>query len=336
VAVVVRHLFKHFGDHIAVNDLSLCLEDGKCFGLLGPNGAGKTTTLGCLTGEIRPPTSGEVYVAGHAVTGAGIFEAYKHLGFCPQVDPILPGLSGRDHLMLYARTKGVPTTQAKLEVDKLLTRLGFDEADRNKDAFKYSGGMKRKLSLAQALIGSSSVLFLDEPSAAVDAGGKRLLWKVIKLRRANRTVVITTHSMEEAEAVCDRIGIQVRGQLRCLGTPDHLKSKYGSGYQLEIILKPTNGQSRSFCESSVGASEQRLTEFVRSALSAEGRLLEAHGLRFLYQLPPLGRSSLTLGDVFTKLQAARADLGIEDYSIAQASLEQVFLKFAQEQASGSA
>jgi len=325
----------HRGEPVrAVRGISLAIDKGECFGLLGPNGAGKTTTLGCLTGEIRPPTSGEVFVAGHAVTGAGIFEAYKNLGFCPQVDPIIPGLSGRQHLALYARTKGVPAAQAKAEVDRILGRLGFEEADRGKDASKYSGGMKRKLSLAQALIGSSSVLFLDEPSAAVDAGAKRLLWKVIKLRRSSQTVVITTHSMEEAEAVCDRIGIQVKGRLRCLGSPDHLKAKHGSGYQLEIILKPTGGQSASFCEATATAGERKITEFVHSELSSEGRLLEAHGLRFLYQLPSLGRGGLTLGDVFTKLQAARTALGIEDYSIGRASLEQVFLKFAQEQEEG--
>merc|ERR1712150_67613 len=97
-----------------------------------------------------------------------------------------------------------------------------------------SGGMKRKLSVAIALIGDSSILFLDEPSAAVDAGAKRHLWKVIKLRAPSQTVVITTHSMEEAEALSDRIAIQVKGQLRCLGTPLHIKSRYGSGYHLEL------------------------------------------------------------------------------------------------------
>jgi ATP-binding cassette subfamily A (ABC1) protein 3 len=325
----------HRGEPVrAVRGISLAIDKGECFGLLGPNGAGKTTTLGCLTGEIRPPTNGEVFVAGHAVTGAGVFEAYKSLGFCPQVDPVIPGLTGRQHLALYARTKGVPAALAEAEANGILGRLGFEEADRNKDASKYSGGMKRKLSLAQALIGSSSVLFLDEPSAAVDAGAKRLLWRVIKLRRSCQTVVITTHSMEEAEAVCDRIGIQVKGRLRCLGSPDHLKAKHGSGYQLELILKPIGGQSTSFCEASATASERKVTEFVHSELSSEGRLLEAHGLRFLYQLPSLRRGGLTLGDVFTKLQAARTALGIEDYSIARASLEQVFLKFAREQEDG--
>merc|ERR1719326_597950 len=117
--------------------------------------------------------------------------------------------------------------------------------DSNKPAGQYSGGMKRKLSVGIALIGQSPLLFLDEPSAAVDAGAKRHLWKVIKLRGPDQTVVLTTHSMEEAEALCDRIAIQVKGQLRCLGTPMHIKHKYGSGYQLELLFKPPHGSSFS-------------------------------------------------------------------------------------------
>merc|ERR1712061_194908 len=104
-----------------------------------------------------------------------------------------------------------------------------------KPAGKYSDGMKRKLSVGIALIGHSPILFLDEPSAAVDAGAKRHLWQVIRRRGPDQTVVLTTHSMEEAEALCDRIAIQVGGQLRCLGTPVDIKRKYGSGYQLEIF-----------------------------------------------------------------------------------------------------
>merc|ERR1711959_325274 len=112
--------------------------------------------------------------------------------------------------------------------------------DADKAAKLYSGGMKRKLSLGIALIGHSPMLFLDEPSAAMDAGAKRHLWQVIKRRAPNQTVVLTTHSMEEAEALCDRIAIQVKGQLRCLGTPGQIKKKYGSGYQLEIFSNNGN------------------------------------------------------------------------------------------------
>lgn len=311
----------------AVRGISLGVRRGECFGLLGPNGAGKTTTLNCLTGEIRPPTAGEVYVAGQAVTssqGADLHKAYQHLGYCPQVDPIIAGLTGRQHLLFFGSMKGMAPEQLDGEVDRILQRLGFEDADKDKRAEDYSGGMKRKLALAIALIGARDVLFLDEPSAAVDAGAKRLLWRVIKLRAMQQSVVITTHSMEEADAVCDRLAIQVKGVLRCLGSPLHLKTKYGSGYRVEIQL----------CQRSVELeqAEAQLSEFLRGALSPEVRLFEKQGNRFVYQLPTLQRGVLTLGNVFDKMQSARKQLGVQDFAVTRPSLEQVFLRFAQEQA----
>eukprot|EP00929_Paragymnodinium_shiwhaense_P064280 TRINITY_DN32188_c0_g1_i1.p1 TRINITY_DN32188_c0_g1~~TRINITY_DN32188_c0_g1_i1.p1 ORF type:complete len:1389 (+),score=233.65 TRINITY_DN32188_c0_g1_i1:111-4277(+) len=311
----------------AVRGISLGIQHGECFGLLGPNGAGKTTTLGCLTGEIQPPTAGEVFVAGHSVTGSGAEKAFKHLGYCPQVDPLFLDLTGRQHLTFYGKMKGIADDKLDAEIDTLFQRLGFEPADRDKATGTYSGGMKRKLSLAIALIGPSKVLFLDEPSAAVDAGAKRLLWQAIKMRAKTKSVIITTHSMEEAEAVCDRIGIQVLGSLRCLGTPIHLKSKYGSGYQMEIRLKSTTAAE----EKITFTSTDQVTSFVKSALSSEAQLLEAHDKCYLYQLPRFKVGGLSLGQVFKGLQEASEKYAIEEYSLVQPSLEQVFLRFAREQ-----
>jgi ABC-type multidrug transport system ATPase subunit len=317
----------------AVQGISLGIKQGECFGLLGPNGAGKTTTLGCLTGEIRPPTFGEVFVAGHSVLGNDIIKAYQDLGNCPQIDPLFPNLSGRKTLRFFGLMKGVPEARVDQTVDALLQRLGIETKDRDKVTQQYSGGMKRKLSLGIALIGWNSVLFLDEPSAAVDAAGKRLLWQVIKTRSANRTVIMTTHSMEEAEAVCDRIAIQVLGQLRCLGTPLHLKNKYSSGYQVELRLqKAVDGTAKT------NASEERadaLLKFFTTTISAEARLLEAYDDSFRFQLPRFEKGSLTLGKVFTHLEGAKQLLGIQEYTLTQASLEQVFLRFAREQEMGN-
>jgi ABC-type multidrug transport system ATPase subunit len=321
----LHHTYNDRGRMVhAVRGISLGIRKGECFGLLGPNGAGKTTTLGCLTGEIRPPTQGEVFVGKHAVTGDGVFEAFRNIGFCPQVDPIIPALSGIEHLLFYGRMKGVPQAALDAEASRILSRLGFSSEDAAKPSETYSGGMKRKLSLAIALIGGSKVLFLDEPSAAVDAAAKRHLWRVIKKRGADQTVVVTTHSMEEAEALCDRLAIQVRGQLRCLGTPIHIKSKYGSGYQLEIFF-----DKRASTE-----DDLKLKSFVRTELSAAAQLLECHGGHYIYQLPPVRQCGLSLGQVFTKLENSRRGLGISDYTVAQPSLEQVFLRFAKEQETG--
>merc|ERR1712139_99528 len=122
----------------------------------------------------------------------------------------------------------------------LLMAMGFSDFDANKPTEGYSGGMKRKLSLSIALIGTPPTLLLDEPSAAVDAAAKRHLWRVVKQRSRDQTVILTTHSMEEAEALSDRLAIQVQGRLRCIGTPDHIKRTHGSGYQLEIICSSRN------------------------------------------------------------------------------------------------
>lgn len=305
----------------AVRGISLGIKAGECFGLLGPNGAGKTTTLAVLTGEVRPPTAGQVHILGHDVTTPeGMMEAYKNLGVCPQVDPLWENLTGKEHLMFFGRIKGVPEATLSRKVDDLLYRLGLNREDSNRKSTEYSGGMKRKLSLAIALIGRSPLLFLDEPSAAVDAGAKRHLWKVLRRRGREQTVVVTTHSMEEAEALCDRIAIQVRGQLRCLGSPDHIKKEYGSGCQLELFCDCRGADAES--------KAQELRGFVETLAPGSGHRLEHHGTgRFLFQLP----KDSSLGQIFLGVEQNKIALGISYYFINQPSLEQVFVRFAREQ-----
>ncbi|OLQ04316.1 Elongation factor G [Symbiodinium microadriaticum] len=225
----------------------------------------------------------------------------------------------------YGRIKGVPEKELKDTVHRLLQRLGLSPEDAKKATSRYSGGMKRKLSVAIALIGHSQMLFMDEPTAAVDAGAKRHLWKVINKRASDQTVVLTTHSMEEAEALSSRMAIQVKGSLRCLGTTMHIKQKYGTGYQLELFLAQGFSVGEGFA-----TKQEELEAFVQQKISAKSFLLEGHAERFLYQLPPRGES-LQLGRVFQAMEAEKNRLGITDYSLSQPSLEQVFLRFAKEQ-----
>jgi len=325
------------GPVTAVRGISLGVRQGECFGLLGPNGAGKTTTLAVLTGEVRPPTAGTVHICGHNVADAqGLWEAYQVLGVCPQVNPLWETITGEDHLHFYGRVKGVPEQRLETTVKTLLQRLGL-LADAKKKAGLYSGGMKRKLSVAIALIGYSPLLFLDEPSAAVDAGAKRHLWKVIKRRRADQTVVLTTHSMEEAEALCDRLAIQVQGQLRCLGTSSHIKRKYGSGCQLELFCNEVStSTSQARLSMAAPTASPVVLDFVLEFISPRAELIEYHSGRYLFQLPPRNSedgAATKLGTVFTKLQEKKEQVGIVDYSVTQPSLEQVFLRFAREQVS---
>mmetsp|Transcript_86250 Transcript_86250/g.276860 ORF Transcript_86250/g.276860 Transcript_86250/m.276860 type:complete len:1399 (+) Transcript_86250:77-4273(+) len=311
----------------AVRGITLGIKQGECFGLLGPNGAGKTTTLALLTGELWPPNSGEVFVGGRGISTArhGFFELlYGHLGICPQVDPLWPELTGRAHLLFHGRIKGVPEAFLFSEVESILQQLGFSAADADKQAKTYSGGMKRKLSLALALIGRPSLLLLDEPSAGVDAVAKRSLWSLIRGRTRGQTVLLTTHSMEEADALCDRLAIQVAGKLRCLGSPIHIKHRYGKGYQLEL-----------FVATSLSAAEDdedplvAVRSFVAARISPEAVLVQSQHGRCLFQLPPTRPGhGPGLGNVLTEVAQARRELGISEYSLCQPTLEQVFLRFA--------
>ena len=215
----------------------------------------------------------------------------------------------------------MPEDKLEAVADDLLKRLGLSIGDGQKMTEKYSGGMKRKLSLAIALIGNPDMLLLDEPSAAVDAAAKRHLWKVIKGRQEHQTVVMTTHSMEEAEACSDRLTVQVAGILRCLGSPLHLKTTYGSGYQLELTLDAEETGERASL--SAGKNEQANLDKLVMGISEYSRLVETHGRAFLYQLP----AGVSLGTVFSTVHEQAEALRIADYTITQPSMEQVFLKF---------
>jgi ATP-binding cassette, subfamily A (ABC1), member 3 len=222
---------------VAVRDLSFGLRKGECFGFLGINGAGKTSTLNCLTGAILP-SSGEAWLAGkHILTEQS--EVRRLIGYCPQHDALLDLLTVREHLQLFGRLKGVaagPTLAAM--VSALIETLDLS-SHAHKLACTLSGGNKRKLSVGIALIGSPPLVFLDEPSTGVDPAARRFMWSVIETLSTQRkecTVILTTHVMEEAEALCGKIGVMVGGRLRCIGSGQHLKSRFGHGYQLELKL----------------------------------------------------------------------------------------------------
>ena len=180
----------------------------------------QTSTLGVLTGDVSA-TSGSVFVAGHDATGVnehdGVTKARRHIGFCPQVDPLLDLMTARETLRMYGTLRGIPSQCIDKEVDRLLQRLSLaDHAD--KPSLSLSGGNKRKLSLGIALIGDPKVLLIDESSSGMDPLAKRHIWSLINQVSKGKTVIATTHSMEEAEALCTRAGIMARGQLLCLGS----------------------------------------------------------------------------------------------------------------------
>mmetsp|Transcript_10049 Transcript_10049/g.22007 ORF Transcript_10049/g.22007 Transcript_10049/m.22007 type:complete len:1232 (-) Transcript_10049:333-4028(-) len=263
--VVLSQMTKVYSNNkIAVNNLSLGIAPGECFGLLGINGAGKTTAMGMLTAEF-PPTSGDATLAGYSVTKEPE-KTRRRVGYCPQFDAHFANLTGREHVELYASIKGIPQEFIKVSSAEMLTRVGLEEFDCDRLAAGYSGGMKRRLSLACAMIGQPQILFLDECSTGVDPVARREIWKLVSdvVSDANippqerTSVVLTTHSMEECEALCPRIGIMANGRLRCLGSAQHLKSKFGQGYQVELKVKLVNRNDNDF-----RAMESRLLAFKR-------------------------------------------------------------------------
>ncbi|CAD7923036.1 unnamed protein product [Amoebophrya sp. A120] len=261
----------------ALGGVSLGVQSGQCFGLLGPNGAGKSTLFTMLSGnydDSGPPTDGQIIVFGEDVTRSGFGKAYQKMGIVPQFDyHLFPYATARQHLELYVKISGVeiakhswsmnalqlmekqviankkgrvpsPTDTTTLLIDAILNSVGLDPYSP-KVVGEYSGGMMRRLSFAVALITEPKILLLDELSAGVDIVSQRLLWKVLQNRASNQTVITTTHSMSEVEAVCDRVCILVSGKLQCLGTTSRIKQVYGSLCHVDLYCRALNNNKKN-------------------------------------------------------------------------------------------
>ncbi|XP_075880377.1 phospholipid-transporting ATPase ABCA3 [Nelusetta ayraudi] len=300
---------------LAVDRLSLAVGKGECFGLLGFNGAGKTTTFKMLTGD-ESITSGDAYIDGYSIL-RDTKKVQQRIGYCPQFDAVLDHMTGRETLCMYARLRGIPEKYVSGCVENVLRSLLL-EPHADKLVRSYSGGNKRKLSAGMALIGGPPVIFLDEPSTGMDPVARRLLWDAVsRTRESGKAVVITSHSMEECEALCTRLAVMVNGQFKCLGSPQHLKSKFGSGYTLLAKLH---------IDAELEDSDLLLfKDFVESTFPGSQLKDEHHGMVHYH----LTDKTLTWAQVFGTLEAAKEKYRIEDYCVSQISLEQVFLSFAQ-------
>ena len=220
---------------LAVDSLCLGTSKGECFCLLGVNGAGKTTSFRMLTGEIKPD-EGSIHINGIDVIN-NTNKIRDKIGYCPQVDPLLDILSVEEHLYLFAGLKGIPYDMKKKLIDDKMQDLDLYRF-RNISSCMLSGGNKRKLSFAIATLGNPSLVFLDEPSSGMDPESRRFMWNAIAKftgRNSKNSVILTTHLMEEAEALGTRIGIMVNGSFHCLGSTQYLKNRFGKGYELEIV-----------------------------------------------------------------------------------------------------
>lgn len=296
-AVVARRLTKRFGSLTAVDGISFTIRQGECFGFLGPNGAGKTSTMRMVYG-FSPITSGELYVLGRDVRSE-LREIKARLGVIPQEDNLDPDLKVLQNLLVYARYYDIPRRVAAERGEEALRFVQLwerrDEAIRN-----LSGGMRRRLTIARALINRPDLLIADEPTTGLDPQARHVVWQKLRALRAQGvTLLLTTHYMDEAAHLCDRVAVMDAGRILDVGSPPELIRKYVPAHVLEIQLRP---------EESDGL--RRMLDAERWTYEAVGDVIyvyadETAGLeQRLEQAPEVIRTvrrTATLEDVFLKL-----------------------------------
>lgn len=242
MAITIDKLTKRFEDVIAVDDLSLDIERGELFGLLGPNGAGKTTTINILCGLVEL-TSGAVSVGGYDVQKEAA-KVKELIGVCPQDATAYPYLSGRENVELFGNLHAMPKEKLKKNTTELLEDMGLTQ-DADRRFGKYSGGMKRRVNLIMALVHDPEIAFLDEPTAALDPQSRLAVWDFVRgLKKRGKTIILTTHYMEEAEDLCDRVGIIDHGKLIALGAPNQLKDKFKAKDLEQVFIQLTGRKIR--------------------------------------------------------------------------------------------
>lgn len=238
----IESLTKKFEDVTAVDSLFLEIEKSELFGLLGPNGAGKTTVIKTLCGLLEP-TSGSIWVGGFDVRREAA-KVKELIGVCPQDTAAYPFLSGRENVELFGNLHTMPKEKLKKNIEELLEKMSLSE-DAGRRLGKYSGGMKRRINLIMALVHDPEIAFLDEPTVAMDPQSRHAVWDFIRgLKERGKTIILTTHYMEEAEELCDRIGIIDHGKLIALGSPKQLKDKFHAKDLEEVFIGLTGRKIR--------------------------------------------------------------------------------------------
>uniref|UniRef100_M0RA83 ATP binding cassette subfamily A member 5 n=1 Tax=Rattus norvegicus TaxID=10116 RepID=M0RA83_RAT len=328
-AIMVYNLHKEYDDKkdflhsrkttkVATKYVSFCVKKGEILGLLGPNGAGKSTIINILVGDVEP-TSGKIFLGDYGSHSNEDDESTKCMGYCPQTNPLWPDITLQEHFEIYGAVKGMSSGDMKEVISRITKALDLKE-HLQKTVKKLPAGIKRKLCFALSMLGNPQVTLLDEPSTGMDPRAKQHMWRAIRtaFKNKKRAALLTTHYMEEAEAVCDRVAIMVSGQLRCIGTVQHLKSKFGKGYFLEIKLK-------DWIENLEIDRLQREIQYIFPNASRQ----ESFSSILAYKIPKEDVQSLSQS--FAKLEEAKHTFAIEEYSFSQATLEQVFVELTKEQ-----
>lgn len=308
VGIQICNLSKQFGTKMAVNKLNLNLYQGQITALLGQNGAGKTTTMSMLTGMIQP-TLGTAYVNGKDIR-YNIDEARESIGLCPQHNILFDELTVEEHFWFFCSLKGIDNKRhITNETNNYIARLELDDK-RHTIAMKLSGGMKRKLSIGIALCGNSKIVICDEPTSGMDSAARRALWNLLIEEKKNRTILLTTHFLDEADVLGDRIAIMVDGALKTVGSSYFLKNRFGTGYK--IIC-----EKGSFCESLTVL--EHLMRFVPDVKIVSDSHSEVTFNISEEHLP-------SFREIFKSLEDNADTLDISSFGCSLTTLEEVFLK----------
>lgn len=351
----VVHLAKTFGKNTAVDNVTFSVNHGEVFALLGPNGAGKSTTISMIRGDLKPDRhGGDVFVENVSVT-KHLAAARSNLGVCPQFDAV-DLMTVHEHLRFYARVRGIPDVEHNVEA--VIGAVGL-QAFRTRPAFALSGGNKRKLSLGIALMGNPTVVLLDEPSSGLDAAAKRVMWRTLAAAVPGRSILLTTHSMEEADALAGRAGILAKRML-AMGTTETLRRRFGDALHVHVVCrgaprtpdadvvavrawirrelpdahvedKTYHGQMRfSIPARTVVARRAAAATSGRTAAEMEDKYAEKDVIETVDEVKGGGgggdsSSESAIAQLVVLLEENRDALGIEHYSVSPTTLDQVFL-----------
>ncbi|KAF4340835.1 hypothetical protein FBEOM_5287 [Fusarium beomiforme] len=323
--VDVDQIHKSFGGNVAVDGVSLTMAKGELLALLGPNGAGKTTTINMMRGEIRPDY-GNIYIKGVDMqkdTRAG----RQSIGYCPQFDA-LDQITVRQQLAFYARVKGIPTVQR--DVNLVMSKVGL-RPHADKLTSRLSGGNKRKLSLAIALLGNPPILILDEPSSAMDPIAKRDMWAMLSSISSSRSVLLTTHSMEEADMLATRVAILSK-RILASGTIQELRNRHSNSYEVHLVLEsaPSSDQFEM----------QKVEAWIRETFPGANFRGLSLGGQFRFSIPANNSADEAFAasqnrkgqvvQVIETLEQHKKSMGAVHYTVSMGTLEMIFLKIIEE------
>ena len=304
-SIETKSLTKSFGDETAVNDISLSVKDGEIFGFLGPNGAGKSTTIMILTTLLKP-TSGQALISGFDVTTNAKL-VRQNIGYVQQETTVDEYLTGRENLLLQAKLNHIPKNEIDKRIDEILTLIELTDK-QDKTVVTYSGGMRKRLDIAGGLLHRPKVLFLDEPTVGLDIQTRRKIWQYIKKihDEFKMTIFLTTHYMEEADQLCDRIGIIDDGKIQVIDSPENLKKAMGNEV-ISIIFE--EGENRdSFL------SELEKIEFVNK-INKDGSKLTLFASNGTEVIPKIFQIS------------SKLNIKITSISLTQPTLDDVFISY---------